>query len=64
MFGDIMRIQNDIEKSKAIWKLEKKINYIKNKDKIVECDICKKQLKYYSLKNHKKRIHSFLQVKT
>jgi hypothetical protein len=54
-FGEIKHLIDNEEKSKAIWKLEKKINYLKKKDKIVMCDNCGKELKYYSYKNHKKR---------
>jgi len=56
-FGDIRTIIENEEKSKKIWKLEKKLNYLKKKDKVVICDDCGKELKYYSLKNHKKRFH-------
>lgn len=56
-FGEIKSIIENEEKSKQIWKLEKKINYLKKKDKIVICEDCGKELKYYSLKTHRKRFH-------
>ncbi len=57
-WGDIKSILDNEAKSKQIWKLQKKIDYLKNKDKIVCCDFCGKHLKYYSYKNHYNRFHT------
>jgi len=56
-FGDIKSILDNEAKSKQIWKLQKKIDYLKNKDKIIYCD-CGKHLKYYSYKKHYKKFHT------
>jgi hypothetical protein len=57
-FGEIKSILDNEEKSKQIWKLQKKIDYLKNKDKIIYCSDCGKHLKYYSYKKHYNRFHN------
>ena len=57
MFGDSTRVKelmllNELEKEK--WKNQRKIEYIKNKNKTKLCVCCNKELKYYSWKNHLK----------
>jgi len=57
MFGDSERIKelillNELEKEK--WKNQKKIEYIKNRNKTKYCYACDKHLKYFSFKNHLK----------
>ena len=66
MFGDSNRIQelillNELEKER--WKNQRKIEYIKNKNKIKVCNVCNKKIKYYSWKNHLKTQKHILNAK-
>lgn len=55
MFGDSSRIKelmllNQLSKEK--WKNQRKIEYLENRNKTKYCNLCDKELKYYSYKNH------------
>ena len=57
MFGDSKHIDKmllKIELQKEVWKNQKKIDYLNNKDKTQYCENCDKIYKYHSYKNHLK----------